>query len=45
LRETQLLQRPNLPRSAFGLHFRHQVLIGALVLLALVVGRSGGPMA
>jgi 4-hydroxybenzoate polyprenyltransferase len=42
LRETQLLQRPNLPRSAFGLHFRHQVLLGALVLLALVVGRSGG---
>jgi len=41
-RETQLLQRPNLPRSAFGLHFRHQVLIGALVLLALVVGRAGG---
>jgi len=41
-RETQLLQRPNLPRSAFGLHFRHQVLIGALVLLALVVGRTGG---
>ena len=25
-----------------GLHFRHQVLLGALVLLALVVGRSGG---
>jgi 4-hydroxybenzoate polyprenyltransferase len=45
LRETQLLQRLNLPRSAFGLHFRHQVLIGALVLLALVVGRSGGPVA
>jgi len=44
-RETQLLQRPNLPRSAFGLHFRHQVLIGALVLLALVVGRSGGQVA
>ncbi len=42
LREAQLLQRPALPRSAFGLHFRHQVLLGALVLLALVVGRSGG---
>ncbi|MEN9388180.1 MAG: hypothetical protein RLZZ255_1156 [Cyanobacteriota bacterium] len=40
-REAQLLQRPQLPRSAFGLHFRHQVLLGALVLLALVVGRSG----
>jgi 4-hydroxybenzoate polyprenyltransferase len=41
-REAQLLQRPQLPRSAFGQHFRHQVLLGALVLLALVVGRSGG---
>jgi 4-hydroxybenzoate polyprenyltransferase len=40
-REARLLQRPELPRSAFGLHFRHQVLLGALVLLALVVGRSG----
>lgn len=42
LRETRLLQRPNLPRACFALHFRHQVLLGALVLLALVVGRSGG---
>jgi len=42
LREAWRLQRPQLPRSAFGLHFRNQVLLGALVLLALVVGRSGG---
>jgi 4-hydroxybenzoate polyprenyltransferase len=41
-REAQLLRRPALPRSAFGVHFRHQVLLGALLLLALVVGRSGG---
>ena len=42
LREAWLLQRPALPRSAYGLHFRHQVQLGALLLLALVVGRSGG---
>jgi len=42
LREAWLLRRPDLPRSAFGLHFRHQVLLGSLLLLALVIGRSGG---
>ncbi|WP_029552735.1 4-hydroxybenzoate polyprenyltransferase [Synechococcus sp. CB0101] len=41
-REARRLQSPDLPRSTFGLHFRHQVLLGALLLLALVVGRSGG---
>jgi 4-hydroxybenzoate polyprenyltransferase len=41
LREAWLLRRPDLPRSAYGLHFRHQVLLGALLLLALVIGRSG----
>ena len=41
LREALLLQRPALPRSAYGLHFRHQVQLGALLLLALVIGRSG----
>ena len=40
LREALLLRRPNLPRSAYGLHFRHQVLIGALLLLGLVLGRA-----
>jgi len=40
LREAGLLRRPELPRSAYGLHFRHQVQLGALLLLALVVGRS-----
>ena len=40
LREAWLLQRPNLPRSAYGLHFRHQVQLGALLLLALVISRG-----
>lgn len=35
------LRRPDLPRSAFARHFSHQVLLGALLLLALIVGRSG----
>jgi 4-hydroxybenzoate polyprenyltransferase len=39
LREAALLRRPDLPRSAYGLHFRHQVQLGALLLLALVIGR------
>ena len=41
LREALLLQRPALPRSAYAQHFRHQVWLGALLLLALVLGRSG----
>jgi len=41
LREAALLRRTDLPRSAYGLHFRHQVQLGALLLLALVIGRSG----
>ena len=41
LREATLLRRSDLPRSAYGLHFRHQVQLGALLLLALVIGRSG----
>ena len=40
LREARLLLRPDPPRSAFGRHFRHQVQLGALLLLALVVGRT-----
>jgi 4-hydroxybenzoate polyprenyltransferase len=39
LRESLKLRRPDLPRSSYGLHFRHQVLLGALLLLALVLGR------
>jgi 4-hydroxybenzoate polyprenyltransferase len=42
LREAWLLRRPELPRSAYGLHFRHQVLLGSLLLLGLVLGRTGG---
>ena len=40
LREAWLLRPVDLPRSAFGLHFRHQVQLGALLLLALVLGRA-----
>ncbi len=39
LREAWQLRRPHLPRSAYGRHFSHQVWLGALLLLALVVGR------
>jgi 4-hydroxybenzoate polyprenyltransferase len=38
LREAWLLRRPDLPRSSYGLHFRHQVLLGALLLLGLILG-------
>ena len=41
-RQAALLRRPDLPRSAFGLHFHRQVQLGALLLLALVIGRCGG---
>jgi 4-hydroxybenzoate polyprenyltransferase len=44
LREAWLLRRPDPPRSAYGLHFQHQVQLGSLLLLALVIGRSGGPL-
>ncbi len=39
LREAGRLRRPGLPRSAYGQHFRHQVWLGGLLLLALVLGR------
>ena len=39
LKEALALQRPQLPRSAYGQHFKHQVLLGALLLLGLVAGR------
>jgi 4-hydroxybenzoate polyprenyltransferase len=39
LREAWSLRRQDRPRSAYGLHFRHQVWLGGLLLLALVVGR------
>ncbi|MEB3182815.1 MAG: 4-hydroxybenzoate polyprenyltransferase [Cyanobacteriota bacterium] len=40
LREALLLQRPDRPRSAFALHFSRQVQLGALLLLALVLGAA-----
>ena len=36
-REALLLRRVDLPRSAYGLHFAHQVRLGALLLLALIL--------
>ena len=39
LREASRLRLPELPRSAYGLHFRHQVQLGGLLLLALLIGR------
>jgi 4-hydroxybenzoate polyprenyltransferase len=38
LREGWRLRRPDLPRSAYGRHFQGQVQLGALLLLALVLG-------
>jgi 4-hydroxybenzoate polyprenyltransferase len=42
LREAARLQRPQLPRSAYGLHFRHQVWLGGLLLLAVILPQLGG---
>ncbi len=41
-REAALLRRPDLPRSAYGRHFSRQVQLGALLLLALVLGELPG---
>lgn len=38
-REAWALRRKALPRSIYGQHFTHQVWLGALLLLALVVAR------
>jgi len=35
--EAWRLRRPDLPRSAYGQHFAHQVRLGALLLLALIL--------
>ena len=37
LREAHQLQRPELPRSAYGHHFSNQVKLGGLLLLALIL--------
>ena len=36
--QAALLRRPDLPGSAYGRHFQRQVQLGALLLLALIVG-------
>jgi 4-hydroxybenzoate polyprenyltransferase len=41
-REAALLRRPELPRSAYGRHFSHQVQLGGLLLLALVLRQLPG---
>jgi len=41
LREAHLLRRPDLPRSAYGLHFSRQVQLGALLLLGLILASRG----
>ncbi|MFM9046283.1 MAG: 4-hydroxybenzoate polyprenyltransferase [Cyanobium sp.] len=38
-REAWILRRPALPRSIYGTHFSHQVWLGSLLLLGLVVGQ------
>jgi 4-hydroxybenzoate polyprenyltransferase len=40
-RESAVLRQSSLPRGAYGSHFSHQVLLGGLLLLSLVVGRAG----
>ncbi len=40
-REAWALRREPLPRSHYGRHFSRQVQLGALLLLALVLGRGG----
>ena len=42
-REAAALRRPQLPRSHFARHFSRQVLLGALLLLALVLGQATAP--
>lgn len=39
LKEALALRQPQLPRSAYGRHFKHQVLLGAFLLLGLAIGR------
>ncbi|PWL21540.1 MAG: 4-hydroxybenzoate octaprenyltransferase [Synechococcus sp. XM-24] len=39
LKEALALRQPQLPRSAYGRHFKHQVLLGGLLLLGLAIGR------
>jgi 4-hydroxybenzoate polyprenyltransferase len=43
LREALVLRRAHLPRSTYGLHFSHQVQLGALLLLALILGTATTP--
>ena len=44
LREALVLRGAHLPRSTYGLHFSHQVQLGALLLLALILGTAFPPL-
>jgi 4-hydroxybenzoate polyprenyltransferase len=39
-REAWILRRPALPRAIYGEHFSHQVWLGSLILLGLVVAQA-----
>ena len=39
-REAWMLRKPALPRATYGTHFSHQVMLGSLLLLALVVSQA-----
>jgi 4-hydroxybenzoate polyprenyltransferase len=39
-REAWILRRPDLPRVTYGRHFSHQVWLGSLMLLGLVVAQT-----
>jgi hypothetical protein len=39
-REAAVLRRPALSGGVYGQHFSHQVQLGGLLLLALVVGQA-----
>jgi 4-hydroxybenzoate polyprenyltransferase len=43
LREALVLRQAHLPRSTYGLHFSHQVQLGSLLLLALILGTASTP--
>ncbi|MFN9071439.1 MAG: 4-hydroxybenzoate polyprenyltransferase [Cyanobacteriota bacterium] len=39
-REAWMLRRPTLPSATYATHFRHQVMLGSLMLLGLVIAQS-----
>jgi 4-hydroxybenzoate polyprenyltransferase len=45
VREALVLRRAGLPRSSYAIHFGRQVQLGALLLLALILGTASTPAA